>query len=133
MAIQNYKNNNIIINIKSKYENILSLLSHKNDNLTLQKFTFINHQLEKISNDMEEFETELELNYTKKKDSVFINKILELEKYKKNIKLLYPYMLMLNLIPQEETITCKECQKKFTGNDYLRRYRQHYHAKHFKK
>ena len=67
MAIQNYKNNNIINNIKSKYENILSLLSHKNDNLTLQKFTFLNHQLEKISNDMEEFETELELNYTKKK------------------------------------------------------------------
>ena len=132
MAIYNYKQNDIINNIQSKYENILSLLSGKNDNLTFKKFTFLNQQLEKIVNDMEEFETELELNHTKKNDKEFINKISELESYNKNIKLLYPYMLMLNLLPQENCITCKECNKTFKGKDYLRRYRQHYHAKHVK-
>jgi hypothetical protein len=123
----------IINSINDKYKNLLnSTVSKEINNYTLNKMYLINKNLDTILSDIEELDTDFEIKYTKKENKELTDKINEIEKYNNNIKKLYPYMLMLNLIPQKECITCKECQKKFSGNDYLRRYRQHYHAKHVK-
>ena len=40
-------------------------------------------------------------------------------------------MIMLNLVSEEHNyIKCSECNKTFFGEDYLRRFRQHFHKKH---
>tara|TARA_Y100000991_G_C21944855_1_gene336994 strand:+ start:63 stop:476 length:414 start_codon:yes stop_codon:yes gene_type:complete len=122
----------IINSINKKYKNLLeSSTSKKMNNYSLNKMYLINKNLDIILSDIEELETDFEIKYTKKEDKELLNKINEIEKYNENIKKIYPYMLMLNVIPSDKkVISCDECNKKFFGKDYLRRYRQHFKAKH---
>ena len=122
----------IINSINDKYTKLLKLSVSKDiNNYSLNKMYLINKNLDSILYDIEELETELNIKYTKNEDKELLNKISDIENYNENIKKLYPFMLMLNLIPQEKNvISCCECKKKFFGKDYLRRYRQHFNAKH---
>ena len=121
-----------IDSINNKYKKLLKCLTSKEiNNYSLNKMHLINTNLDNILADIEELETEIEIKYTKKENKELLNKINEIEKYNENIQKLYPFMLMLNLVPLEKNvITCNECNKKFFGKDHLRRYRQHFNAKH---
>ena len=121
-----------IDSINNKYKKLLECFSSKEmNNYSLNKMYLINKNLDNILSDIEELETEFEIKYTKKEDRQLLNKINEIEQYNENIKKLYPFMLMLNVIPSDKkVISCDECNKKFFGKDYLRRYRQHFKAKH---
>ena len=132
--MENYIDNRAITidSINNKYKKLLNCLTSKEiNNYSLNKMYLINTKLDNILSDIEDLETEIEIKYTKKENKELLNKINENEKYNENIKKLYPYMLMLNLIPSDKNvISCSECNKKFFGKDYLRRYRQHFNAKH---
>lgn len=132
--MENYIDNRAITidSINNKYKKLLKCLTLKEiNNYSLNKMYLINTKLDNILSDIEELETEIEIKYTKKEDKELLNKINEIEHYNENIKKIYPFMLMLNLVPSEKNvISCNECNKKFFGKDYLRRYRQHFNAKH---
>jgi hypothetical protein len=123
---------NILDSISNDYNNILNFIS-KNEvnNYSIDRMRLINKNIDNLSDDILNLKNDLELKYTKKNDKELLNRISEMNKFDKNIKLLYPYMLMLNLVDDpNDNIQCSECNKSFFGKDYLRRYRQHFNAKH---
>ena len=92
----------------------------------------LNNNLENILEDVTEIKDDLDLNYTKKNDNKLIDRINERSNYNKKMKILFPYMLALTLIPNqtEKHINCSYCNKSFFGKDFVRRYRQHFNKKH---
>ena len=123
---------NILNSISNDYNNILNFIS-KNEinNYSIDRIRLINKNIDNLSDDIINLKNDLELKYTKKNDKELSDRISEMNKFDKNIKLLYPYMVMLNLVDDKnDTIHCNECNKSFFGKDYLRRYRQHFNAKH---
>ena len=132
MAAYIEEKENLLDNLNKKYTEIVHLINSKKiNNYNLNRFELIKKELDNLENNIDEFKNELEIKYTKKADKDLLYKIEEMNKYNKNIKLLYPYMVMLNLVSEEHNyIKCSECNKTFFGKDYLRRFRQHFHKKH---
>ena len=122
----------ILNNISNDYNHILNFIrDNEINNYSIDRMKLINKNINNLSDDIINLKNDLKLKYTKKNDKELLNRISEMNKFDKNIKLLYPYMLMLNLVDeQNDTIHCSECNKIFFGKDYLRRYRQHFNAKH---
>ena len=127
------KYTNIIIEkINDKYSNIMNLINtNKINSFSLNRLKLMNSSLENILNEMEEFELDLEIKYTRENKKIK-QQIIEMNQYNENLKLLLPYIVLLNSSNNSENdyIYCNECNKKIFGKDYLRRYRQHFNAKH---
>lgn len=141
MNIQNYKKN--LIDFYINYDNIIDRLEKKNDNLELdsyqqKKLLLFNIKIERINDELKEFELEL------KSQKSFISNTtkIEIKKELEDLNLYYTIMnklspITLSLIDyytqnkkEFEYMYCKLCNKKFKGYNYLERCQQHLKDKH---
>jgi hypothetical protein len=125
---------NKIENLHSKYLNLLDKIKNKKlTDLDINNLNLLNKDIDNIINFIGDLDINIDLKYSKKKDKDFLNKFEEMNTTNNIINTLKPYALMLQLNNSNSSnycIHCAECDKKFVGEDYLRRYRQHFNSKH---
>ena len=123
----------ILENLNTKYLNLTNKIRDKNlTDFDINSFNLLNKEIDNIIIEVDDLDLNLDLKYTKQKNKDFLNRLEDMNNSNNIINSLKPYLLLLQLNNLNNTncITCNECNKNFVGKDYLRRYRQHYNAKH---
>ena len=139
--INNYRTN--LIDFYINYDTIINRIEKKKDNLELDNYQqnrllLFHKKIERINEELKEFELELKLQQSFTSDI----KKKEIQQELEDLNLYYVIMSKLSPITfgltnyymenkkELEYISCKICNKQFKGNNYLERYQQHVKDKH---